>query len=342
MKVAFIGASGHQGLALEAAGKVPDLAFLGMAAGGPEEDVSAWHARSLAPLSVPLFDDWRVMLDRVKPDVAVVAPWFHRQASIGAECLRRGIHVFLEKPLATTPEDLEALRAAWKEGRVRLCPMLALRWAPAFWAAFRAVRDGLVGEPLVLHAQKSYRMGDRPKLYHERATYGGTVPWVGIHGIDWIHWFTGGRILDVTARHTTRDNGGFGTMESSGMCLFRLENSGAATLSIDFFRPAAAPSHGDDRIRAAGSRGVVEVIDGKATLVTASEAPRLLDLEPTDGIFADFLRHVRDGAPLRVGAEEAFSVADLALKSREAADTGRTVAFRGGAGDRGAGRVRSR
>jgi len=329
MKVAFIGASGHQGLALEAVGKVAELEFRGMAAGGPEEDVTPWHARSLAPLGVPLFDDWRDMLDRVKPDVAVVAPWFHRQAPVAIECIRRGIHVFLEKPMALVPEDLEALRAAWRGGSVKLCPMFALRWAPAFWAAYQAVRDGLIGEPLVLHAQKSYRMGDRSGLYAARATYGGTIPWVGIHGIDWIHWFTGGRILDVTARHTARDNGGFGDMESSGMCLFRLGNSGTATLSIDYFRPAAAPTHGDDRIRAAGSRGVVEVMDGKAVLCTASEPPRLLDLEAGDGIFADFLRHVRGGAPLRVGAEEAFSVAELALKSRESADTGRTVPFRG-------------
>lgn len=328
MKVAFIGASGHQGLALEAKAKIPELAFLGMAAGCPEEDVSSWHGKALAPISVPLFEDWRDMLDRVKPDIAVVAPWFHLQARIGVECIRRGIHVFLEKPMATAPEDLAALRAAWLAGGVKLCPMMALRWAPAFWAAYGAVRGGSIGEPLVLHAQKSYRMGERARLYHARATYGGTIPWVGIHGIDWIHWFTGGRILEVTARHTMRDNGGFGDMESSGMCLFRLENSGAATLSIDYFRPAAAPTHGDDRIRAAGARGVVEVMDGKATLCTASEPPRLLDLEPTDGIFADFVRHVRDGAPLRIGTEEAFSVADLALKSREAADTGRTVRFR--------------
>ncbi len=96
--------------------------------------------------------------------------------------------------------------------------MLSSRYIPGFHAVWSAVQDGAVGEPLLINALKSYKLGTRHPMYTHRATYGGTIPWVAIHGIDWIHWITGGAITDVSACHTTRGNGGHGIFvhDSSG------------------------------------------------------------------------------------------------------------------------------
>jgi predicted dehydrogenase len=199
--------------------------------------------------------------------------------------------------------------------------MLAYRYHPAFYAAWKAVKEGLIGEPLLITAQKSYKLGTRHPVYMHRTTYGGTIPWVAIHGIDWIHWYSGGKITEVSASQTTTGNKGHGEMESSGACFFRLANAGCASLTFDYFRPDSALSHGDDRVRIAGEKGVVEVIGGEAGIITQDAAPRRLEKEEPVSMFQEFIRHIEEGTPLRITASEAFIVSEIALRCREAADT---------------------
>jgi predicted dehydrogenase len=110
-------------------------------------------------------------------------------------------------------------------------------------------------------------------------------------------------------------------MESSWACFYRLANSGCATLVFDYFRPDAAPGHGDDRLRVAGERGIIEVAGGEATLLCHERPPCRLEKEEPLSLFEEFVRHLEQGTPMRITAEEAFAVSELALRSREAADT---------------------
>ena len=71
-------------------------------------------------------------------------------------------------------------------------------------------------------------------------------------------------------------------MENTTATLFRLDNRGTAALRMDYLRPETAPTHGDDRLRLAGTRGVLEYQAATGlTLVTAKEKPRVItDLPP--------------------------------------------------------------
>ena len=244
MKTVIIGTSGHIDLALGVRDRARGVSFVGIAPGSADEDAKAFYIDQLEAALIPWYDDWRAMLDREKPDLAVVAPFFHLQSTVARECLERGIHVFVEKPMAGSLDDLARLRAAHAAGRAELCPMLAYRYHPGFQAAHLAVEEGLIGEPLLLSAQKSYKLGTRHPMYTRRATYGGTIPWVAIHAIDWLWWFTGGGLVEVTAAHTTNGNRGHAELESSGACLYRLANGGQRHRQLRLL-----PSHGRRRAR---------------------------------------------------------------------------------------------
>ena len=328
MKAVIIGTSGHIDLALEVRDRLPQVSFVGVAPGSADEDAREFFVDQMEGSLIPFYDDYRRMLDREKPHLAVVAPFFFLQSRSACECLERGIHVFVEKPMAVSFEQLERLKRAHAPGRAVLCPMLTSRHVPSFSAAWRALKDGLVGEPLLITALKSYKLGSRHPMYTHRATYGGTIPWVAIHGIDWIHWFTGGAISEVSGCHTARGNGGHGEMESSGVCMFRLANSGCASLAFDYFRPGAAPTHGEDRVRIAGEKGVLEIAGGEASFFPRDAAPRRLEKEEPLSLFQELIRHLDEGTPLRITAGDAFAISELALRCREAADTKTAVETR--------------
>lgn len=70
-------------------------------------DVRPDHAARLATMAgdAPAFADWREMLDRSRLDAVALALPPEVSPEVAVECLRRGLHVLDEKPLAATLAD---------------------------------------------------------------------------------------------------------------------------------------------------------------------------------------------------------------------------------------------
>ena len=109
--------------------------------------------------------------------------------------------------------------------------------------------------------------------------------------------------------------------------LFRLSNGGTAMINLDYLRPSTAPTHGDDRLRIAGSEGVIEVIDDRTHLIRSDEAPRDLSLPPEENFLVNLHGERTGKAPHIIGPDEAIKVTRLCLRAREAADTGNVIAL---------------
>lgn len=253
------------------------------------------------------------MLDSVSPDLAIVSPVFGLTSEVILECAKRGVDVFAEKPIASTEEALNAVEKAVMESGIRFSAMHYLRFSPAFYRGAELVRSGAIGDVRMVTAQKSYRYGTRPVWYADRRLYGGTIPWVGIHAIDWIYHFTGKRFLSVSALAVGKDP------EMAALCQFDMEDGVMASVNIDYYRPKGAPTHGDDRIRCVGTEGILEIRDGKVILLhesgvrteTPTEAPELLE------------RFLAGENP--ISTSELFYLTRVALRARDSADLGKTL-----------------
>lgn len=330
-RICFIGLCGHAGSAISAIADAPqEYEIVGISADTDEEIAKLEKMIAGAGLTVPArYEDYQEMLRTLQPDIAVVDGYFCDHAKMAAYALDLGIHVYCEKPVATTLEDLEMLKAAYaraKEKGVHFSYMLTTRYDPWFYTAYKAVEAGAIGEVRMLNGQKSYKAGIRGPLYHNRETYGGTIPWVGIHAVDWVLWFAGKKVKRVTAAQSSIANGGNGTMEATAICLFEMEDEIVAHVNIDYLRPQAAPTHGDDRLRVAGTKGVIEarLIDRKVYLINENGYQELELLTPPR-IFADFVAGLDGKGDITISAEESFYGTEVCLKAQLAADTGKTV-----------------
>ena len=308
MKVCFIGNCGHSFQAYKVLSKRSDVEFAGFAKGSAHEKNIASYAEGW-----PIFDSYTEMLDQIKPDLAVISPVFALTAQPILECAKRNINVFAEKPVAATLNELDQVEKAVKEAGIRFCAMHYLRYNPAFYLGAQLVKQGEIGEVKMLTGQKSYRFGTRPDWYWDREVYGGTIPWIGIHAIDWIAHFSGKKFLSVTAQSVGE------SPEMAALCQFEMEDGVIAAINLDYYRPALAPTHGDDRVRCAGTKGVLEVRDGKVLLMNdkgnqvfePTECPELLE---------EFLAG-KDPIPM----DEIFHLTRAAIAAREAADSGEKI-----------------
>ena len=306
MKVCIIGASGHTWQAVEVLKKRTDITVCAVAPGSCHENL---EDRFSFDYFVPYYENYITMLDETHPDLAIISPVFGLTSQAIIECAKRGIDVFSEKPVATTLCDLEKVEKAVKESGIRFCAMHYLRYTPAFYEGAKLVRRGAIGELKLITAQKSYKFGTRPEWYYDRTLYGGTIPWVGIHAIDWIYHFSGKKFLSVFAQSSGN------SPEMTALCQYKMQDGLIASVNLDYYRPETAPSHDDDRIRCVGTKGVLEIRDGKINVIDG-QGSRIITVEEAPELFSEFL----NGNTL-IPAKEIFYLTKVALITRSSADT---------------------
>jgi len=325
VRVGLIGTDGHIGVLLGSIPRLPGVELTAFAKSLPDDDASGLSRNKAFTEKTRIYDQFERMLEKEELDVVGVFLPYYRNAEASTAAARKGIHVVSEKPLATTLADLAALKKVVDESNVRLTSMMNMRCFPPYRAARKAIRDGLVGEPILLTSQKSYRFGAaRPWFYKDQETYGGTIPWAGIHSVDYMRWTSGREYVRVSAWHGNKDHPEYPGFQDHAGVLFKLDNGGTAMCNLDYLRPETAPTHGDDRLRIAGSEGVVEVkgAEGRVLVITASGGPRELELSEEIDFFADFLGELAGEGEHLISQEDAFRLTEVCLKAHNAAETG--------------------
>src|SRR5207253_1591509 len=108
--------------------------------------------------------------------------------------------------------------------------------------------------------------------------------------------------------------------------VFRLDNGGTATLRMDYLRPASVKGHGDDRLRLAGTRGIVEYQEEAGVSVIGAGGKRILTaLPPAGAVFADFLQSAYLGATPALPWQDIVRASEATMAAQEAADRGTVV-----------------
>lgn len=325
MNVALIGLKGHYGTVLEGLKE----AGCGLAAvhdDNPEvlAGVSGWPA---ADADTKTYADYREMLDREQIDIVGESVTDNLRGEIIKACAERRIHVLAEKPLAFTLEELAEVRQAVAEAGIHLSMLLTMRFEPAYMALRQCVQEGLIGEVCQGAMQKSYRLGNRPAWQRSRQTFSGIIPFIGIHALDLIAWTSGRQFVRGAAFCANTGHPEMGELEDNASVALELENGGSAGVRLDYCRPAAAPTHGDDRLRLAGSRGVIEALGcgAQVTLITEDEGQRDVPLPPQGRQFVNFVHSIQGTETSGVPAADCFHITEIVLKLREAARAGRVV-----------------
>jgi predicted dehydrogenase len=314
VRIGLIGLDGHAGEILDVLPRLPDaelVAFAGRGARAPQKFTSLRR-----------YADYREMLDRERLDVAAVCNTNGERAAAVLACLEHKLHVAAEKPMAIERADLDRIRQMHTRSGTRLTMLLPMRFEPTYLAIKQVVDSGAIGEVAQISAQKSYKVEQRPEWYLHRESYGGTIPWIGSHMVDLMRWSSGREFTEVVSFQGHIGFPALGDMENVTGSLFRLDNGGVALLRMDYLRPETAVEHGDDRLRLAGTKGVVEYqASTGVTLMAADRPPQIIrNLPPARSLFIDFLQSVYLGGAPALSEADVFRVNEIVLLARESAE----------------------
>jgi len=310
------------------AGKVPRCELAAVCSTSPQK-LGAFKSKG-----VGVFDDAMKLIKSRTVDAVLVATPHPQHPAQGIAALEAGLHVMVEKPIASHKADAERLVAAAKQGPKQVFgAMFQLRTEPRYAKMRKLIQDGELGRI----ARINWIITDwfRTEAYYAsggwRATWkgegGGVLLNQCLHQLDTLQWLVG---MPARVRGFCQ-LGRFHSIEVEDNVTVYLEWPDGAT---GVWVTSTGESPGTNRFEIAGTRGRLVLENNKLTFTrnetdmlefsraakTGFARPEIWNVDiPFDNapaqhatLMQNFVEAILDGAPLLVPGAEGIHSVELA------------------------------
>jgi predicted dehydrogenase len=277
---------------------------------------------------IPGFVDLDAALRETSPDLAVVVvpPNVHRE--VAERCLAAGVPVLVEKPLAGTREDCEALIEASARADRQIAVSQNYRYRPVMETARRVLASGELGE--IGQAQVDFRIHHDFRGSFREHMEQPLILDMAVHSFDLIRFVTGLEMAEVQA-HTWNPPWSQFEGDASAVALFTMD-SGARIAYNGSWHPRGQFTDWNCRwlIECTGGyltldRDVVKVYRGddvhQPGTAAEEETVPLVALERTDqaAVLVEFWKAIRDDRPAPTNAADNLRTVEMVLAAVESA-----------------------
>lgn len=270
-------------------------------------------------------DSNAALLARGDLDGVIVATPNDTHAEIAKLVLDSGLPLYLEKPMATTVVDCEAVAEHAQKTGGKMMVGMQLRYADVYEKMKRLVDDGAVGEVklLLFRALRSRFRGGVDGWRMQKKRSGGMILEVSVHQMDLFNWFAGAPVKKIS---------GFGGRDAiyqneelldNALVMAEYQNGVKANLQAAVFAPQGADNAG---LCVVGTEGtayhtqdeiIVKLGNGDVnTYSTTGYAA--MDANAMRG----FMAYVRDGVPPRTSPEAGRDAVRLGILAEKAIEDG--------------------
>ena len=159
-----------------------------------------------------VYDDYKVMLDEVKPDIAFILTENCQKPEVVEECAKRHINVSIEKPIAVSIEEAREMKASIEEYDIEAVVNWPVVWREYVQRMKAAIHKKIVCEPIKLRdinghtgplgkgakhrgvSANAEEMTDEQRgktWWHKDALGGGVFLDIACYGCFFTRWFLG-------------------------------------------------------------------------------------------------------------------------------------------------------
>ena len=316
LRIGIVGAGTRGQLYARALRAVPGVEIAGIADSSPEAAQRAQQA-----LGVRAYPSHHELFGQPSLDAAVIATPDFAHYAPALDAIHAGLHLLIEKPLATDVQQAYELRDAARAAGVQCMVAFENRWNPAFVRAHELVRTGAIGEVLTqsVRLSNSYAV-PMQMLSWSRLT---SPAWFLMsHTVDLAIWLSGKRPRTVYATGFKRELAARGVDTWDAVhALLTFADGTTANLESLWILPEAMPTVVDFTYELVGSRSALVVDQPPHTHLVDAQHSRWL---PTSVVEVDgrlqgfptwmseaFARRLLDGVPLNPTIEEGVLVTEV-------------------------------
>ena len=280
----------------------------------------------------PAFSDWNTLLSQTKPDIIDICTPTPLHRDYVERAAAAGKAIFVEKPMARTLADCDAMIAAVEKASVPAMSGHVLRFFSEYAAAKRLVDAGGVGTPAAI---RTARMGGLPawsRWYADPAQSGGVALDLILHDFDWLRW-TFGPVSRVYAK------GLYGREEFTGRLDYALVTLRFASGAVGHVTGSwAHPGGFRTTLEIAGDGGLIEYDSARSAPLSASlrtsagggsvavpESPMAPQEDPYYLELAAFVSALEKNKPPPVTLYDGREATQIGLAALESIETGKVV-----------------
>jgi len=206
-----------------------------------------------------VFSNHKNMLEEVDLDaVSIVTPDF-AHGRVAVDCANAGKDILLEKPMATTREEVENIVKAVDDNDIRLMVDLHNRWSPPFAVAKEKLDDGEIGEIISAY----FRLNDTKRVVTDMLSWveKSSILWfLGTHTVDTLRWIFNDevdRVYSVSSSGVLKKMGV--DTEDIFQTILEFKNGGIATIENSWITPNSYPCINDIKFNVTGTEGVINI-----------------------------------------------------------------------------------
>lgn len=223
--------------------------------------------KTIAGTAIQGYTDYRQLLARPDLDAVIIATPDHLHKDITIEAAQAGKHILVEKPIATTVEDGEAMIEAAKKVNVKLMVGFTLRFVPHYVQAREIIQSGKLGKIVSVYSRRmnvitqADRLGGRIGVLH----------FLGIHDFDLLHWLLGVKPDQVyTAESTSVEKRH--PQENETFNTFKFKDGTLVCAHIGWNLTTAHPGGRDFKLTVIGDKGSLDIDLASQGLMMYSES----------------------------------------------------------------------
>lgn len=288
------------------------------------------------------YTDYKTMIEE-NPDLELVAIATDSgvHAEIALFCINKGLNVIIEKPMAMSMKDADAIVEAAEKNNVKVSVCHQNRFNVAVQKTRKALETGRFGK--ISHGSINVRW-NRGKQYYDQALWRGKWASDGgclfnqcIHGIDLLRWMMGEHIDSIYAV-TKRQFHDYIECEDLGTAIIKFSNGAVGTVegTVNVY-----PQNLEETLYIFGQTGTVK-IGGKSTnnIDVWNFADETKEDEKNKGLeeqtsnvygnghislYADVIDAIENDRPVYINAIEGRNAVETVLAIYESAATGKPV-----------------
>ena len=274
-----------------------------------------------------------------------VANAYHAQASIQA--LKAGKHVLCEKPMATTPEDCEAMVAAAKAAGKFLMIGQNQRLAKAHVKAREIIESGEMGKVITFETHFAHPgpegwTGVRDSWFFDKKVASfGVMADLGVHKTDLIHYLTGKKIVRTSAVLATLDktfsDGRPITVDDNAYAIYTMEDGVVGTMHVSwtnygnennstkiYMEGGVLRMYDDPKYSLIVEKRDGEVIPYELDLLTSNKEQTSGGRTST-GVIDAFVESIITNTPPAISGESAMHAMKVVFANEQSAQLGKAV-----------------
>ena len=291
------------------------------------------YEEAIENANVKVYTDYIKMLDNEEIDAVSICTESGYHAKHSIDCLKRGKHVLVEKPMALSIKDADEMIKLARDNNLKLGVCHQNRFNPPIQKLRRAIEEGRFGKLINGTARILWTRDDN---YYKQAPWRGTKELDGgtlmnqcIHNIDLLQWMMGSEVERIHCERGTflRNI----EMEDFGAILIRFKNG---TIGIVEGSACVYPKNLEETLSIFGEKGTV-IIGGLAvneikTWQFADERDydkedRSTEIDSVYGkghtpLYKDFIDAINNDREPLINGEEGKKALEIILRAYEESD----------------------